>query len=596
MISKNLKLISLILVLSLFLSNLCINKVQATGNTYYVSLTGSDTNEGTLDSPWGSINESITKLKAGDTLYIMGGVYKEKLNIEVSGTDTEYITISSYPGQTAVLDGTNLKMSSDMDAMIYIYDQSNLIIKGLEVRNFSTETTGTCIGGILVDGECKNIEIRNNNIHDIKNLAKVDSDLNGRDAHGIGVYGTSASIFTGLVIDGNTISNCKLGSSETLTVNGNISGFIVSNNIVYDNDNIGICFIGYENICEKSEELDRARNGICRGNIVYNIDSYGNPAYGESRSADGIYCDGSTNILIERNTVHDVNFGIELASEHKEKDTSYITVRDNMVFNCMNAGLALGGYDTQRGYSLNNKIVNNTFYNNDTLKGSFGEIYLQYMANNNTIMNNIFYANDQNLFVYDEYSAKNGNIIDYNIYYASTSDEDCNWRIDAEDNFGFANYQAKTGHDKNSIFTDPKFANVSKNDFSILGNSPVIDKGNPDYIAELPFDKVVEKDNNGNSRIVNGRIDCGAYENQAVNITTTTTTIASILYGDINMDNKIDNVDLVTLCQALIKEIVLDISQKSNADLNNDGNIDVADVATLKQYILGDKVILGLQN
>ena len=59
------------------------------------------------------------------------------------------------------------------------------------------------------------------------------------------------------------------------------------------------------------------------------------------------------------------------------------------------------------------------------------------------------------------------------------------------------------------------------------------------------------------------------------------------------MDNKIDNVDLVTLCQVLIKEIALDSNQALRADLNNDGAIDVSDAATLKQYILGDKVTLG---
>ena len=62
------------------------------------------------------------------------------------------------------------------------------------------------------------------------------------------------------------------------------------------------------------------------------------------------------------------------------------------------------------------------------------------------------------------------------------------------------------------------------------------------------------------------------------------------------MDNKIDNSDLVALCQTLTKDIVLNNAQSLRADLNNDGNIDVADVATLKQYILGDKVTLGPKN
>src|SRR3546814_2484589 len=58
------------------------------------------------------------------------------------------------------------------------------------------------------------------------------------------------------------------------------------------------------------------RDGLVRGNEVWNVDSYGNPAYGNDRSADGIYVDGGRDILIEGNTIHDVNIGIELASEH----------------------------------------------------------------------------------------------------------------------------------------------------------------------------------------------------------------------------------------------------------------------------------------
>ncbi len=91
--------------------------------------------------------------------------------------------------------------------------------------------------------------------------------------------------------------------------------------------------------------------------------------------------------------------------------------------------------------------------------------------------------------------------------------------------------------------------------------------------------------------------DVEAFLKSVSQVTTTntesTTTTTPILYGDANMDNKIDNVDLVTLCQALIKEIVLDSVQTLRSDLNNDGNIDISDAAILKQYILGDKVTLG---
>jgi endoglucanase len=57
--------------------------------------------------------------------------------------------------------------------------------------------------------------------------------------------------------------------------------------------------------------------------------------------------------------------------------------------------------------------------------------------------------------------------------------------------------------------------------------------------------------------------------------------------GDINMSGNIDNIDLVDLCQVLIKEKTLNQSQKSYADLNNDSQVDIADAIILKQKLLG---------
>ena len=58
-------------------------------------------------------------------------------------------------------------------------------------------------------------------------------------------------------------------------LNGNVDGFTVSHNLVHDNDNIGIDFIGFEG--NGPATLDQARNGRCFGNRVYNISSAANP-------------------------------------------------------------------------------------------------------------------------------------------------------------------------------------------------------------------------------------------------------------------------------------------------------------------------------
>ena len=69
------------------------------------------------------------------------------------------------------------------------------------------------------------------------------------------------------------------GCSETMSINGNVQYWTVSNNLIHDNNNIGIDAIGFEGTSPNSA-TDQARDGSIVGNTVYNITSYGNPAYG----------------------------------------------------------------------------------------------------------------------------------------------------------------------------------------------------------------------------------------------------------------------------------------------------------------------------
>src|SRR4051794_8262784 len=101
---------------------------------------------------------------------------------------------------------------------------------------------------------------------------------------------------TNIVIDGSEVYQCRTGNSETIAINGNVVNWEVTNNLVHDNTNIGIDAIGYEATCcggTSDAILDRARNGVIRGNTVWNCSSAGtaatgvpsNPAYGGSPGA-----------------------------------------------------------------------------------------------------------------------------------------------------------------------------------------------------------------------------------------------------------------------------------------------------------------------
>jgi hypothetical protein len=76
--------------------------------TYYVSKTGNDTSgDGTLGTPWASIQKGVNALRAGDTLYIRVGTYYESVTAPAlcTGTVGNVITISSYQNEEVVIEG-----------------------------------------------------------------------------------------------------------------------------------------------------------------------------------------------------------------------------------------------------------------------------------------------------------------------------------------------------------------------------------------------------------------------------------------------------------------------------------------------------------
>lgn len=470
--------------------------------TYYVSVSGDDANAGTLSLPWRHIQYALNRVGPGSTVNVLSGVYNEYVNFPTSGTAGNYIVLQNYAGQTPVIDGAGLAISGEV-GLVSIVNKQYVKLIGFEVRNLKAGGVSSAFPqGISVRGNGAFIEIRNNKVHDIENSCKHCG------AHGIAVYGRdpNASIHD-LIIDGNEVYNGKFGWSESLVLNANVEKFTVSNNIVHDNDNIGIDLIGYEGE-NPNPAVDRARDGTVVGNIVYNISSYGNPAYGNERSADGVYVDGATNIVIERNIIHDTNLGVEVASEHAGKDASYITVRNNFIYNNTQVGIAFGGYDTHRGYTDNCVFVNNTLYNNYTQRDWGGEIYIQYDTRNNIVKNNIIYANDARLFVDSWSSVMTGNVIDRNLFFALGGGSNGTWIWQNVTYTTFAAYQSASGNDVTSLIgLDPLLVNLSIGDLHIDTGSPAINAG-----ENLPSSQMGTVDIDGDPRIIKKIVDIGADE------------------------------------------------------------------------------------
>lgn len=76
------------------------------GPAHFVDpLRGDDTADGTKEHPWKTLREALPRLNAGDTLYLRGGSYFEHAYCAVAGTAEKPITIRSYPGELATIDG-----------------------------------------------------------------------------------------------------------------------------------------------------------------------------------------------------------------------------------------------------------------------------------------------------------------------------------------------------------------------------------------------------------------------------------------------------------------------------------------------------------
>lgn len=508
------------------------------GATYFVSPGGKDTNLGTIAAPWQTLQRAAHLAKPGDKVQVRAGTYKQRTVIQVNGTASAPITFSNYNGEQVIFDLGGVAPAANLSAIIRISNRSYVTIKGFTLRNYKTADARQVPAAILVDGACKGVKIVGNVISAIEqnNATPYNFDAN---AHGIAVYGTAAGAIDGLEITENNVFNLRLGASEAIALNGNVTNFLVARNLIQNCNNIGIDVIGFEGT-NANVALDRARNGRVTGNTVIGSDSSRNPAYGGNfatggggYAAAGIYVDGGTNVVIDGNDIYGCNLGIELGCEHFKGRTDNVLVSDNLVRHNYLAGISLGGYDEHCGATENCTVANNTIYQNGVRDHSAGQIQFQFYARKNIFLNNILWTGSAEKMMVahnpDSTTATKaqkeigaGNIFSYNLYYASgATTANCVFRVFTAG--GFKNYvgltawrnSGKGGAEVGSLVANPKFASLAPNYgsarplFKLASGSPAINKGSPTFGIGSS-----ERDLFDLKRLVGGRIDIGASEAQ----------------------------------------------------------------------------------
>ncbi len=404
-----------------------ISSGTSSGKRYYVAKNGNDANPGTETQPWLTIQKAANTLVAGDTVYIRGGTYYERVSAVNSGNANAYITYSSYPGELAIIDGQNQVISANP---FNIVSKSYIIVQNIKVQNNIQAASINLAWGVGVG-------IYVSSSHHIKILNCITQSTGGAGIFAIG-YAANQQYIEGnedLVADGNRIIDPSLwiasdgnAYQEGFDMIG-VTNFVLRNNVITG---------GYK------EKID-AKNGAKYGRIYNNtiIGNFNIPYSGISPNGAGIYLDTGTDIDVYNNHVETTTIGIGIGTE-SGTTTNNVKVYNNIV----------------KGATIGIRVLS---------FGSTGN------KNNVGVFNNILYGNPQYGILWDSSSpCPNAN---------------CWVRNNIATSNGNNLVVSGSGvtYDHNIVSGDPKYVNPP-NDFHYQSTSPAIDAGSSVNAPSLDFD------------------------------------------------------------------------------------------------------------
>ena len=427
---------------------------SASANTFYVDgRRGQDTNPGTRNALWRTIQKASATLQPGDTALVSEGEYRERIHVTRSGSAG--IPITYQAAGNVVMEG--FRITAD-----YIR------VKGFEITSqirLIEESYGVYLRG-------QHNEVLDNTIHDIYH--------DGIMLAGEGGPHSPPTAYN--VVRGNRIYRA---SSSGITVEG-VKNLIEGNDIshiiqyppggpAYDGaDADGLRPFGTGHIFRKNRVHDIRSDDL--GNLDPHIDCI--ETWGPA-----------TDMLFEQNfcDAEDTDFlpvqGAQI--ENGSGVVNHITFRNNIFMN-VRVGIHVEKLGSTDITSV--EMVNNTFY-----KITYQGILLE-GPSSGRLQNNAFFDVGSHKDSYVALGADSkGMVIGYNAHAMSDGRPP-----------GTLGSHAPYPHDLWGV--DPKFVNVTARDLRLLPNSPLVDAG-----VAL---KDVTVDIRGVPRPQGRGYDVGAYESK----------------------------------------------------------------------------------
>ncbi|OIP83987.1 MAG: hypothetical protein AUK44_03715 [Porphyromonadaceae bacterium CG2_30_38_12] len=324
------------------------------GATYYVdAANGGDTRSGlSVALAVKSLFKAAEKTVAGDTVFVMNGTYTNTngnplITETSSGTATDWIVWTNYPGHTPVLNFIGWQG---------IYIKGNYIeINGLTIRGQSANITLT--QALAQGGSCANPS------------GSLEGKYNG---NGIYVDGRTNTRVHHINVKNCTIYECGGGGIQTIQTD-----FItIENNVIYNNAWYSIYAPSGISMYQNWNSDGSTDTNLIK-NIIRNNKLYGNRMYVPWPSHSCQFTDGNGIIIDDtKNTQNGSTLGA-----YKGRTLIY----NNIVYN--NGGSGIHTFQSEHV-----DIINNTaFENSQTPEIDNGEIFPQNSADVR-IFNNILVA------------------------------------------------------------------------------------------------------------------------------------------------------------------------------------------------------------
>lgn len=336
----------------------------AAQTNFYVSPSGSDSNDGSSARPWRTIGRASSALvlgSGGAVVNVGPGTYNECIVNNRIGTANQPIVF-----QSTVQYGAKIVCNSSAGT-VWTNGSSSVNTAWTTIKGFEVTATGTTCYGVVTWGSFNTIS--DNWVHDIPAPGTISGGPCGDPHGGAGLATGDSGSNTDIAFLRNIVDN--IGSGATTGCNNqhgiypSIPRFVVQNNIVSRACGIGI------------HMYHRTTNGVVTNNVVINNDEGGIQNTADCGTATNDHTTVSNNIVANNGGLHGAPFPIGPISETSGCTGGSNTYRGNILFgNSPNTILFPHGARLESGTIFPTAAQFNALFVNYTGNAKTGDYHL----------------------------------------------------------------------------------------------------------------------------------------------------------------------------------------------------------------------------